>query len=430
MTTTTIAAGTPTGRITIPWRALAPLVAGAIIALLPAPAGLEHRAWVYFALFVAVIVGLILEPIPAAAVGFVGIAVAVGLNLVEAKPAASIQWGLSGFANDTVWLIFAAYMFAAGYEKTGLGRRLALLLVSALGKKTLGLGYAVALADLVLAPFTPSNTARSGGTIFPIVKNIPPLYGSEPGPTSKRIGSYLMYTALATTCVTSSMFLTSLAPNLLAGAIAAKVAGVHISWMQWFTGFLPVGIILFLAVPALVYVLNPPEIKSGDAVVGWAREELTKMGKLTRNEILMGALALAALTLWIGGGAFIGATAVALLVVSAMIVLRVLDWNDLLAHKQAWGVLVWFATLVALADGLNRVGFLPWFGKVTSAMLHGVSPAVVVVSLVVESSRPTPRDLRRSTSAAATSRAATSGGSARSSVRSSCSFSSSSACRT
>ena len=290
--------------------------------------------------------------------------------------------GLSGFANDTVWLIFAAYMFAEGYEKTGLGRRIALALVSGLGRKTLGLGYAVALADLVLAPFTPSNTARSGGTIYPIVKNIPPLYGSEPGPTANKIGSYLMYTALATTCVTSSMFLTSLAPNLLAGAIAAKTAGVHISWMQWFVGFLPIGVLLFLAVPALVYVLNPPEVKSGDAVVGWAREELGKMGALTRNEILMALLALGALALWIAGGPFIGATAVALLVVSAMIVFGVLTWNDLLAHKQAWGVLVWFATLVALADRLNRVGFLPWFGKVTSAMLTGVSPAIVVIALV------------------------------------------------
>ena len=39
----------------------------------------------------------------------------------------------------------------------------------------LGLGYAIALSDLVLAPFMPSNTARSGGTIYPVVKNIPPL---------------------------------------------------------------------------------------------------------------------------------------------------------------------------------------------------------------------------------------------------------------
>jgi L-tartrate/succinate antiporter len=326
---------------------------------------------------------LILEPLPAAAIGFIGIAIAVALRFIGDTPADSLKWGLSGFANDTVWLIFAAYMFAEGYEKTGLGRRIALLLVGALGRKTLGLGYAVALSDLVLAPFTPSNTARSGGTIFPIVKNIPPLYGSLPGPTARKIGSYLLYTAFATTSVTSSMFLTALAPNLLAVDIIGKASGIHIGWMQWFLAFLPIGLVLFLIVPALLYVIYPPEIKSGGEVVTWAKSELHAMGALSRNEIVMAILAVAALALWIGGGAFVGATTVALLVVSAMLIAKIISWNDLLAYKAAWSVLVWFATLVALADGLSKVGFLPWFGKLTATALAGVSPLFVVIGLVV-----------------------------------------------
>jgi anion transporter len=114
--------------------------------------------------------------------------------------------------------MFVAFMFALGYQKTGLGRRLALLLVRALGRRTLGLGYAIALTDLALAPFVPSNTARSGGIVFPIIEGIPALYGSAPGATAHRIGTYVMWTAFATTCVTSSMFVTALAPNLLRSA--------------------------------------------------------------------------------------------------------------------------------------------------------------------------------------------------------------------
>ena len=38
-------------------------------------------------------------------------------------------------------------------------------------------------------------------------------------------------------------------------------------------------------------------------------------------------------------------------------------WNDILSNKQAWSVLVWFATLVAMAEGLSNVGFLAWFGS-------------------------------------------------------------------
>ncbi|WP_449356585.1 anion permease, partial [Alishewanella longhuensis] len=73
---------------------------------------------------------------------------------------------------------------AAGYEKTQFGKRLALLLVKKMGKNTLTLGYAISFADLLLAPFTPSNTARSGGTIFPIISNLPALYGSKPNDPS------------------------------------------------------------------------------------------------------------------------------------------------------------------------------------------------------------------------------------------------------
>ena len=104
-----------------------------------------------------------------------------------------------------------------------------------MGRKTLTLGYAVAAADLLLAPFTPSNTARSGGTIFPVINNLPPLYDSKPDdPSMRRIGSYMMWVAIATTCVTSSMFLTGLAPNLLAKELVKKTANVELAWGAWF----------------------------------------------------------------------------------------------------------------------------------------------------------------------------------------------------
>ncbi len=214
--------------------ALIPVIVWIVILLIPVPQGLEPHAWYYFALFVGVILGVILEPIPAAAIGIIGVTLATALQLISTKPGEALKWTLSGFSNGTVWLIFVAYMFALGYEKTGLGRRIALFLVKHLGKKTLGLGYAIALSDLVLAPFIPSNTARSGGIIYPVIENIPRLYGSSPGETSRKIGAYIMWTALATTCVTSSMFLTGLAPNLLALELVSSIVKVSITWREWF----------------------------------------------------------------------------------------------------------------------------------------------------------------------------------------------------
>src|ERR1035441_567426 len=353
---------------------IGPLALGLVLVLIPAPSGLTATAWHYFALFAAVIAALITEPLPGAAIGFIGVTVASALLLVGKTPADATKWALSGFSNDAVWLIFAANMFALGYEATGLGRRIALLLVKALGRRTLGLGYAIALSDLFLAPVMPSNTARSGGTVYPIVKNIPPLYGSFPNNSPRKIGGYLMWTGFATTCVTSSMFLTALAPNLLAVEIARRVAHVDISWGLWALGFLPVGILLFASTPLLAYFLYPPEIKRGG--------ELITMGRITRSEATMALLAVAALVGWIGGGRWISPVTVALAVISLMLLARVVSWNDILANKQAWSVLVWFATLVAMAEGLSNVGFLAWFGSRAATYMTRVPLVPMLIAVV------------------------------------------------
>ena len=359
-----------------------PLAVTVILALLPAPQGLSPNAWYYFAVFAGVVAGLILEPVPVPVVCLIGLVIAASLQLVSPSPGKSIQWLLSGFSSGTAWLIFAAYMFATGYEKTGLGRRIAFFLVKVLGRRTLGLGYAVAISDLVLTPFIPSNTARSGGTIFPIIKNIPAIYGSAPGETSRKIGAYIMWTALAATCVTSSMMLTGLAPNVLALEMVKNAYNITWSWKDWFLGFLPVGIILFLSTPLLIYWIYPPETKVTEGVGEWASEELKKMGRITRNEIIMAVLATMALIMWIFCGDILDNTTVALLVLVAMLLFDIVNWNDFIGNKAGWNIFFFLATLITLADGLKIVGFLKWFATMTASSLAGL-PVMWMVILFI-----------------------------------------------
>jgi len=379
-----------------PWRALAPIAMTAVLALCPAPEGLAQHAWYFFAIFAGVVVGLMLEPLPGGAIGLIGVTLVAALApwvlygpQELAKPGfkasnAALSWALSGFANSTVWLIFGAFMFAMGYEKTGLGRRIALVLVKLMGRRTLTLGYAVVLADTLLAPFTPSNTARSGGTIYPVIRNLPALYDSKPNdPSARRIGSYLMWVAIAATCVTSSMFLTALAPNLLAVELVKKTAKIDLGWTQWFVAFLPVGIVLLILIPILTYWLYPPEVKQGDEVPQWAAKELGEMGRMTGREILLALLVVFALALWIFGGEVINATTAALVVISLMLLTAVFSWEDMITNKAAWNTLAWFATLVALADGLSKVGFVKWFADAVAAHMGGFSPMTAMIGLIL-----------------------------------------------
>ena len=375
---------------------LLPVLVAVLLLLVPVPHGLQPFAWHFFAIFVGVIVGLIFEPLPGAVIGLTGVVViALGGKWLLFSPeqladpkfklaGQAFKWAVSGFGNSTVWLIFGAFMFAAGYDKTQFGRRLALILVKYLGRRSLTLGYAITFADLLLAPFTPSNTARSGGTIYPIIANLPPLYGSKPNdPSSRKIGSYLMWVAITAACITSSMFLSALAPNLLALALVKSIVGINISWGTWFIAFLPLGVLLILTMPLLAYWLYPPEVKINDEVPRWASAELLKLGKLTRNEILLLVFVCSALLMWIFAADWIEPALAALLVVTLMLWTGVLNWNDITSNKPAWNTFVWFATLVALADGLSSTGFISWLGKEGGALMTGISPNVATIVLLL-----------------------------------------------
>jgi len=375
------------------WKMLVPLIVWLVIYLIPPPTGLNANQWHYFAIFAAVIVGLVFESMPPGAVGFIGLTLAAILGYVEPEPTKSLRWALSGFADATVWLIVGAFVFAIGYRKSGLGKRIALLLVRALGRRTIGLGYAVAFADAILSPATPSNTARSGGTIYPIVNNIPKIYGSEPGPTAGKIGTYVLWTAFATTAVTSSLFLTALAPNAAALGIAKKTVGVDVSWSQWFVGMAPFGVLMILLVPALSYWVCRPEIKESPEIPQWAAGELKAMGPMSRNEWIMTVLILVAMFLWITGSNpniklpllgsnFINATMVVLLVISLMLVTGVVDFADIVAEKSAWEVFLYFTSLLTLAAGLNDIGFVKWVAESFAKPLASMSPTTAMILLV------------------------------------------------
>ena len=362
---------------------LAPLAVLAILWFIPAPEGLSANALHFLAIFFAVVVGLIIEPVPAALVGFAGVSLIAALGLIG-NSKESINWALSGFSNSVIWLIFAAFMFALGYKKTGLGRRVSLIMIRYMGKSSLGLGYAVAFSDLVLAPFMPSNTARSGGSVYPVAINIPQIFDSHPDKDPRKLGAYISWVAIATTCVTSSMFLTALAPNLLAVDLISKTTGHAISWGEWAGIMLPLMIPLFLLTPGLAYVVYPPTQKQSPEAPAWATEELKTLGAITFKEYLMAGLATVALVLWIFGKEFgVDSTTVAIAIVAVMVLTNVITWDDLISNKAAFDVLIWFSSLVAMASGLQKVGVLAWIGTNTQAMLSGMSPTTLIISLLV-----------------------------------------------
>jgi len=232
-----------------------PILVGVIIWFMPVPEGLKPQAWHLFAIFAGTILGFILQPLPIGALSIISIVISAVTNTLK------IGEGLAGFANTAIWLIVAAFLFSRGFIKTGLGKRIAYTMITAVGSNSLKLSYALVVSDLILSPATPSNTARAGGVIYPITKSLASAFGSEPGDTARKIGAYLIQTIYQGNTITSAMFMTSMAGNTLVASLIAASFGYTITWGDWAIAAIVPGLVALIVMPLILYFIYPPELK-------------------------------------------------------------------------------------------------------------------------------------------------------------------------
>jgi DASS family divalent anion:Na+ symporter len=329
------------------------------------------------AVFVATIIALVAQPVR------MGVSVVLAMTFLSVSGTLTPAKTLSGFSNVTVWLIFTAFLFSRAFTATGFGVRVGYLFIRRFGRTPLSIGYSIAAADLVLAPFIPSDTARGGGVVFPITRSVAAAFGSEPGATARRIGSYLVLVSFHTTYTASATFLTGMAANPLIADFAFKLGGVQLTWLRWISGSIVPAAIAFTLIPWLVFRLMRPEITDTAPARDLARTELAKMGPLSREEKWLVAIMVGVMTGWITSPWHgINNTFVALAGLSSILLARVLTWDDLLAEHRAWDALIWFAPMVMMADQLNELGVVKVFSAKLFALMHGWPWPVALIALV------------------------------------------------
>lgn len=341
--------------------------------VIPVPEGVKPQAWHLLALFVGTIAAIIGKVMPIGALAMIGIALVALLGVTSDKPGTAIADALSGFANPLIWLIGVSIMISRGLIKTGLGARIGYWFIALFGRKTIGIGYALSLSELVLAPVTPSNTARGGGIMHPIMKSIARSFDSSPEQgTEGKIGRYLALVNYHANPITSAMFITATAPNPLIVKLVADATGAQIdlSWGTWALAMLLPGLIAILVMPLVLFKVYPPEITDTHAAHDFAKTKLTELGPIKGSEkILLGVFAWL-LFLWAGvpelvfGDDYaVDPTAAAVSGLALLLISGVLSWDDVLNEKGAWDTVVWFAALVMMATFLNKLGVVPWLSK-------------------------------------------------------------------
>lgn len=352
----------------------------------PRPEGLDPSAWHLAAIFAGVIAGFLLQPMPMGPVVLLGLlVVSVTDVLGDGAGSLGMKAALSGYGEEVVWLVVGAFLLAGAVQNTGLGQRLALLMVKRFGRSTLGLGYAQVSAELLLGPLVPSNTARGGGILAPIAASLSRALDSHPERGATRAGRYLILVGAHANLITAAMFLTGMAANPLVSRAAQDVYGIEFGWGEWALGAIVPGLVGLALLPLVIFKLERPEVIDGRPAQAEAQKQLDRMGPWTHRELVCSAVFVTMLVLWstkpLHG---MGTTLVAWLGVGTLLLSRVQDWDEMVHNHRAWDTLIWLGGILTLANGLRDTGFVEWFAGRAEGVAGELPmlPTVLVLVLV------------------------------------------------
>lgn len=354
----------------------APFAIAIGIWLCPVPAGLTEEAWRLFAVFVAAIASVLLGSFPLLTASMLAVATIVLTGTITPAQA------FSGFANASVLLVVIAFIVAQAVVKSGLGRRISLLMVSRFGGSPLGLAYSLVLTDAAIAPAFPSNTAR-GGVLYPIVLSIAKGAGSEPdSPEGRRLGGYLMFCTMAGLAVSSALWMTATSANPI-GVQIAKNTGVELTFSRWLLASSAPTLVAILTLPVLASKLFSPGARATPEAPAAARKDLAEMGRMSRHEWITLVTFVVMVAGWVFGGSLhLNATAVAFMGFAALLVTGVLTVDDICAQGETLVTFLWLAVLFAMSAQLNELGFMGYAGERLASRLEGLSWPILYVTLV------------------------------------------------
>ncbi len=349
-----------------------------VLWFIPPPWGITSQAWHLFAIFITAILAVVIGAVPILTTAIIAAVVSIFLGVLDPVKA------YSGFGKGFILLIVVAFLVANGVIKSGLGNRMAYLLVSKFGKSTLRLGYCMVLTDALIAPAFPSNTARSG-VLYPITLALARGSGSkvEDG-TQQKMGSYLMMNCIAGLTVSSTLWFTAMAANPVGAKMAADKGIAGINFGSWFLAASVPSLVALIIVPYLLYKFFAPQVKETPDAPKAAAQELQKMGPMSRDEWITGITFVGMVILWgLGGTLGIDKTAVAFLGLAVLMIAGVFTLEDLKTQGDALGTFIWFSILYTMSSQLNALGFMGAVGHQLAQDLHGLSWPVVYVALIV-----------------------------------------------
>lgn len=323
------------------------LIAGAVLIIVltvmtPAK-GLSHEAMVALAWLGAAIIWMICDTLP----DYVAmLAMCTGWVIFKAAPTAT---AFATFSNNTWFLLVGALGIGAAANKSGLLKRITLLMLKVFPATHKGQYYGLIASGLVVGPLIPSTTAK-GAVLGTIAGSISDTLGYKRG-TRASAGIFAAF--LIGTVVSAPLFLSS--SIISYSALALMPEGYSVSWGQWFLYALPWNVLVIVAMTIIGRLMYKPEVQ-----VSFSKSEVQKMyedlGPMKKDEKITLAVLVFCLVLWMLERA-IGVNAAQTACIGVCILIGVgIYGRQEFRSLIAWDSIIFIGCIISVANVFSLVG--------------------------------------------------------------------------
>ncbi|KAJ3029847.1 UNVERIFIED_CONTAM: hypothetical protein HDU68_010879 [Siphonaria sp. JEL0065] len=328
------------------------------------------------AVFGMLVVALLVTSVPVAVLvltALLGLASANVFLCVGGKDCPTLKdafaVALSGFGLPLAWLVWAAFNLGLAVELSGLGKRMSLLIIKSFARNPYSLGPSLLLIELVTALLIPSNTARGGALIFPLVVSISKTIAT---PSMEK---YLILCGLHANLLSSSALFYGTVGNPVMAESAETIFGIEFGFVEWIIGASVPTIVLFFLIPYMCYKLA--DVKTQDynasAIIENTELELHRMGPISPSEAAAAIILISCLLTWVADVLPDGL--VAMIGLNAMMIVGVLKWDDVRDNGKAWDAFFWLAGMVLIVEQMNKMGLSQAVGDwCKDVLIDGLGP--------------------------------------------------------
>lgn len=359
-----------------------------VLLAMPTPEGMTIEGKKSLAIFTFALIMWVSRPIPIYQTSILSILL---LPLIGAVEDQEIAFGTLGF--EIIWLMVAAFVLTSAINQTNLGKRMALTLVTKLGRTPKGTLGALILTNFILAFFVPSTTARAA-LLVPIVTVLLEVYKQVPG--KSKFGKLMTLQGVQNNGFATSMVMTATSAQVLAIGFINEMTGSKLGYMEWILGSLPQAILTAVLMFFIGYKLYKieDELEGGKESIGILKKQLDDLGPISMAEKKAAVIFIFTLFSWATGNyqeQWFGfelsteQTAVLSMLLCLLPGIGVLDW------KQAnikWDLMVFSAGAYAVGNAFNDSGGAGFIiGKLVDAfglesMNHGVVAVILIFTTV------------------------------------------------